>query len=144
MAMVSRKNPYTGILSISSSLMLENKPINVFVDGLESRDCVNVVDVSAGVISALNNAKSDGEIINLGSGIGTSVKEITQVLKRAYKSGSPINITGDFRLGDIAHITKAESILGFKQSVNLEEGLPQFCECVKGQEYDNSGYEKSM
>ena len=37
------------------------------------------------------------------SGVGTSVKEITQILKRAYKSESPINITGDFRLGDIAH-----------------------------------------
>lgn len=144
----SLKNPYTGILSIFSSLMLENKPINVFEDGLESRDFVNVVDVAAGVISALNNERSNGETINLGSGAGTSVKEITQILKRAYKSESPINITGDFRLGDIAHnvadITKAESILGFKQSVSLEEGLTQFCDWVKGQEHDNSGYEKSL
>lgn len=80
----SLKNPYTGILSIFSSLMLENKPINVFEDGLESRDFVNVVDVATGVISALNNEKSNGEIINLGSGVGTSVKEITQILKRGY------------------------------------------------------------
>ena len=142
------KNPYTGILSIFSSLMLENKPINVFEDGLESRDFVNVVDVAAGVISALNSEKSNGETINLGSGVGTSVKEITQILKRAYKSESPINITGDFRLGDIAHnvadITKAENLLGFKQSVSLEEGLTQFCDWVKGQEHDNSGYEKSL
>lgn len=144
----SLKKPYAGILPIFSSLMLENKPINVFEDGLESRDFVNVVDVATGVISALNNAKSNGETINSESGVGTSVKEITQILKRAYKSESSIDITGDFRLGDIAHnvadITKAENILRFKQFVSLEEGIIQFCDWVKGQEHDNSGYEKSL
>lgn len=144
----SLMNPYTGILSIFSSLMLENKPINVFEDGMESRDFVNVVDIASGVIAALDNLKSNGETINLGSGIGTSVNEITDILKKAYKSKSEINITGDFRLGDIAHnvadITKAEDILGFKVTVGLEEGLTQFCNWVQGQEHDNSGYEKSL
>lgn len=144
----SLKNPYTGILSIFSSLMLENKPINAFEDGLESRDFINVVDVASGVISSIENKKSNGETINLGSGVGTSVNEITEILKKAYKSNSKINITGDFRLGDIAHnvadISKAEQILGFKQTISLEEGLTQFCNWVQGQEYDNSGYEKSL
>lgn len=144
----SLKNPYTGILSIFSSLMIENKPINVFEDGLESRDFINVVDIASGVIASLENDKSNGETINLGSGIGTSVKEITDILKKAYNSNSEIRITGDFRLGDIAHnvadISKAENILDFKVSVGLEEGLTQFCDWVKGQEHDNSGYEKSL
>lgn len=144
----SLKNPYTGILSIFSSLMLEDKPINVFEDGQESRDFINVMDIAAGVIAALNNEKSNGEIINLGSGIGTSVLSITEILKKAYKSNSQVKISGDFRLGDIAHntasITKAEKILGFKPSIGLEEGLTQFCEWVKGQEHDNSGYENSL
>lgn len=144
----SLRNPYTGILSIFSSLMLENKPINVFEDGLESRDFINVVDIASGVIAALKNKKSNGETINLGSGIGTSVNEITDILKKAYHSNSKIKISGDFRLGDIAHnvadISKAEKILGFKITVGLEEGLTQFCNWVKEQEHDNSGYEKSL
>ena len=144
----SLKNPYTGILSIFSSLMLENKPINVFEDGLESRDFINVVDVATGVINSIENEKSNGETINLGSGVGTSVNEITEILKKAYKSDSEIKITGDFRLGDIAHnvadISKAEEILDFKQTISLEEGLTQFCNWVQGQEHDNSGYEKSL
>lgn len=144
----SLKNPYTGILSIFSSLMLENKPINVFEDGLESRDFINVIDIAAGVIASLDNNLSSGETINLGSGVGTSVIEITNILKKAYNSDSEINITGDFRLGDIAHnvadITKAETILGFKKKVLLEDGLDKFCNWVKGQEHDNSGYEKSL
>lgn len=144
----SLKNPYTGILSIFSSLMLENKPINIFENGEESRDFINVVDVAAGVISSIENEKSNGETINLGSGIGTSVNEITEVLRKAYKSSSEINVTGDFRLGDIAHnvadISKAKSLLDFKLTVDLEKGLTQFCNWVQGQEHDNSGYENSL
>lgn len=111
----SLKNPYTGILSIFSSLMLENKPINVFEDGLESRDFINVVDIARGVIDSLENGKSNGETITLGSGECTTVNQITEILKKAYKNESVVNITGDFRLGDIAHneadISKAEEIL---------------------------------
>lgn len=144
----SLKNPYTGILSIFSSLMLENKPINIFENGLESRDFINVVDIAAGVIASIENERSNGEVINLGSGIGTSVSEITEILKQAYNSNSEINITGDFRLGDIAHnvadISKAESLLDFKVTIDLREGLTQFCNWVNGQEHDNSGYQESL
>ena len=144
----SLKNPYTGILSIFSSLMLENKPINIFENGEESRDFINVVDVAAGVISSIENEKSNGEIINLGSGIGTSVSKITEILRNSYKSSSKINITGDFRLGDVAHnvadISKAKSLLNFNVTVDLEKGLTQFCNWVQGQEYDNLGYENSL
>lgn len=144
----SLKNSYTGILSIFSSLMLENKPINIFEDGLESRDFVNVIDVAVAVVSSLNNEMCNGEVINIGSGIGTSVIEIANKLKEEYKSNSSICITGDFRLGDIAHnvadITKARELLGFELSVDLNEGIGQFCEWVKEQECDNSDYNKSL
>ena len=144
----SLKNPYTGILSIFSTLMLENKPINIFEDGLESRDFINVVDVAAGVIKALDIPESNSEIINLGSGVGTSVIDIANFLKKTYKSDSEINVTGDFRIGDIAHniadTTKAEKMLGFKPIVSLEDGLTAFCKWVIGEDRDNSGYENSL
>ncbi|HBC99507.1 MAG TPA: epimerase [Lachnoclostridium sp.] len=144
----SLKNPYTGILSIFSTFLLENKPINIFEDGLESRDFVNVKDVATAVIKALTEDKSNSEIINLGSGVGTSVIEIAELLKKTYHSQSQINITGDFRIGDIAHniadISKAESLLDFKQSISLEDGLTAFCQWVLGEDKDNSGYEMSL
>lgn len=144
----SLKNPYTGILSIFSALMLENKKINIFEDGLESRDFVNVSDVADGVIAALDCDKSNGEIINLGSGVSTSVVEIAEMLKKFYGSKSEISITGDFRLGDIAHnkadISKAKELLGFEQKVSLEDGLKDFCRWVLGEDKDNSGYENSL
>lgn len=144
----SLKNPYTGILSVFSTLMLENKPVNIFEDGLESRDFINVKDVARGVISSIENDASNGEIINLGSGVNTSVIEIARILKKHYNSSSELNITGDFRIGDIAHnkadISKAHNILGFKQTISLDEGLKAFCSWVIGQDKDGSGYEKSL
>ena len=144
----SLKNPYTGILSVFSSLMLEDKPVNIFEDGLESRDFVNVQDIADGVIACLDNARSNGQTMNLGSGINTSVIEIAEILKKHYNSFSEIKITGDFRIGDIAHnkadISKAREILGFEPKISLDEGLKQFSDWVVGQETDNSKYEQSL
>ena len=144
----SLKNPYTGILSIFSSLLLDNKDINIFEDGKESRDFIHVKDVASAVIKSINTAASNGEIINLGSGIGTSVIEIAETLKRIYGSTSNLNVTGDFRIGDIAHnvadTQKARKLLDFTPSISLQEGLTEFCEWVLGQETDNSRYEQSL
>lgn len=144
----SLKNPYTGILSIFSGLLLEGKALNIFEDGKETRDFINVLDVSKAVIQALNNSKTNGEIINLGSGIGTSVTEIAVKLKNYYNSPSEIKITGDFRVGDIAHniadITKAKEILEFHPEISLEDGLRDFARWVLKMEYDNTRYEKSL
>lgn len=144
----SLNNPYTGILSIFSTLMLKNKPVNIFEDGLESRDFINVKDVAEGVIASICNTDSNGEIINLGSGINTSVIDIAERLKEFYGSKSEIRITGDFRMGDIAHnkadISKAKRILGFIPKTTLEEGLKAFCSWVVAQEKNDIGYEKSL
>ena len=144
----SLKNPYTGILSVFSTLMLENKPVNIFEDGMESRDFINVKDIARGVIDSIENERSNGETINLGSGINTSVIEIAEILKKHYGSSSEIKVTGDFRIGDIAHnkadIGKAQDILGFRSTIDLDTGLKDFCDWVIGQDKDNSGYERSL
>ena len=117
-------------------------------DGLESRDFVNVMDIVDGVISCLNNPSSNGLTFNLGSGVNTSVKDIAEMLKKNYKSSSEIIISGDFRIGDIAHnkadISLAKNILGFEPKIKLEDGLRQFCSWVNGQDTDNSKYELSL
>lgn len=101
-----------------------------------------------GVINAISCSKANGEIINLGSGINTSVIEIAEILKKYYGSVSEIRVTGDFRIGDIAHnkadISKAQKILGFHTTVDLDDGLSEFCSWVVGQEKDDNGYEWSL
>ncbi len=144
----SLKNPYTGILSVFSSLMLDNKSVNIFENGLESRDFIHVSDIARGVIGAFDSKASSGEIINLGSGKGTSVLEIANFLKERYESSSELNVTGDFRVGDIAHniadISNARKSLMFNPKISLQEGLSEFCDWVLQQETDNSGYNASL
>ena len=105
-------------------------------------------DIARGVIYSIENEKSNGETINLGSGVNTSVIEIAEILKKHYASFSEIKITGDFRIGDIAHnkadINKARDILGFNLTIDLDTGLKAFCSWVEGQDKDNSGYEQSL
>lgn len=144
----SLNNPYTGILSVFSTLMLKNMPVNIFEDGKESRDFVNVEDIADGIIACLENSRSNGETINLGCGFNTSVLEVAEILKKHYRSSSDIRITGDFRVGDIAHnkadINKARDILGFNPKISLEEGLYDFCNWVKTQNTNNITYEQSL
>lgn len=144
----SLKNPYTGILSIFSSLMLENKPVNIFEDGKESRDFINVKDIAAGVIASIENPQSDSQVFNLGSGIETTVIEIAEMMKKYYNSRSDIRISGDFRKGDIARnyadVGKARRLLNFEPRITLENGMKDFSQWVQTQIFDNSGYDKSL
>ena len=146
----SLKNPYTGIISIFSKLLLQNKPINIFEDGLESRDFVFIDDVVQATRLAVEHKDSSLiDSVNIGSGIASSVKQIASILKELYDSSSALQITGNYRLGDIRHntadLSKAENILSYKAKTNIEEGLWKFAEWVKTQEiqHDDS-YEKSL
>lgn len=144
----SLSNPYTGILSIFSELLMDGKSVNIFEDGKESRDFVHVTDVASAIIKAINNAASNGKVINLGSGKRTSVMEIAGMLKAYYNSPSELKVTGNFRLGDIAHnvadISYAKQILGFVPQVTLEEGMKGFAEWAKTQGQTGLRYEESL
>ena len=69
----SLKNPYTGILSIFSTLIRQGKEINIFEDGEESRDFVYIDDVIEATYLAATHPAAAGEVFNVGSGVGTTV-----------------------------------------------------------------------
>nr|WP_315198952.1 NAD-dependent epimerase/dehydratase family protein [uncultured Flavobacterium sp.] len=129
----SLKNPYTGIISIFANRLRENLPINIFEDGKESRDFVYVSDVVDSIILSLST-ELESEIINIGSGVPTSVYSIAKMLKEKLKSDSVIQITGEFRLGDIRHcyadLNLANQTMKFSPKVDLNEGLQKFCDWV--------------
>lgn len=138
----SLNNPYTGILSIFSKLLLKNQNLNIFEDGKESRDFVNVSDIAAATCSALENEATAYQHINVGSGENISVIQVAETLKRFYGSSSQIKISGDFRKGDIRHniadITKAKELCGFKPVYTFEKGMKEFTEWVKKQNEEQS------
>ncbi|MEI7884113.1 MAG: NAD-dependent epimerase/dehydratase family protein [Clostridia bacterium] len=134
----SLNNPYTGILSIFSKLLLKNQNLNIFEDGKESRDFVHVRDVADITCNALGNFATNYQHINVGSGENISVIQLAETFKKLYASNSEINITGDFRKGDIRHniadINKAEKLCDFKPKYNFERGMSEFTAWVKSQD----------
>jgi len=130
----SLRNPYTGILSIFSNRMRQNLAVNIFEDGLESRDFVHVSDVVRGILLALGADLPAFTVANIGAGRPTYVMEVATTLRRLLGSQSELNVSGDFRAGDIRHcyadLSNARSLLGFEPAVALETGLANFVRWV--------------
>lgn len=146
----SLKNPYTGILSIFSTLILNNKSINIFEDGKESRDFVYVDDVVNSIILSIDlPAERSNKAFNIGTGIPTTVMEVANLLQKLYNKSVATVISGNYRKGDIRHnyadIQLAKTELGFKPQVTLEMGLKKFTDWVLTQNaIDEIGYERSL
>jgi dTDP-L-rhamnose 4-epimerase len=144
----SLSNPYTGILSIFSTLMLQNKEINIFEDGNESRDFVYIDDVVNATISGLENEKVSSAVFNVGTGIAVSVKQVVDILLEEYNSSSKCYMSGNYRLGDIRHnfadISLIKRHLNFEPLVDVETGIAKFTDWVKQQNMVSCDYEKSL
>jgi len=144
----SLANPYTGILSIFSTRLLNGNDIDIYEDGKESRDFVYIDDVVKATIMALEKDEANHKVFNVGSGLATSVNEVASILHDLYKSTGNISISGKFRLGDIRHnyadLTKIISTLGFAPEVDFKTGITRFVEWVKTQEIYEDKYEQSI
>ncbi len=140
----SLTNPYTGILSLFSTRIKNDNPVFIYEDGLEQRDFVYVEDVVKSILLALNNTISRGEIFNIGTGKGTNVMEIAKILNEKLGGNSDIQVTGQFRVGDIRHaiasLTNSENILGYTASISIEEGLTKFADWVNAQQIMSDSY----
>lgn len=144
----SLTNPYTGILSIFSTLIKNGKDINIFEDGKESRDFVFIDDVVDATILGLEMEEANGEIFNVGTGEAIDVITVANKLIANYNGSTKINISGNYRLGDIRHnfadMSKINSLLGFKPKYNFDLGINKFTEWVLTQEVKQSKYEESI
>jgi len=144
----SLSNPYTGILSIFSTLIKNHKPINIFEDGKESRDFVYIDDVVKATALGIEKKEADGQIFNVGTGVPATVMEVASLLVKHYGFEVSLQVTGNYRLGDIRHnyadISKIERLLGFKPSVSFAEGLKRFTEWVNSQDIGKSRYDESI
>jgi dTDP-L-rhamnose 4-epimerase len=144
----SLKNPYTGILAIFSNLVRANCPVQLFEDGLESRDFVYIDDVvratAQGLLSPLHGSFS----VNIGSGIRTSVMEVANRINSFYGDRSEVRVTGEFREGDVRHCTAdlklARTLLHYEPQWGFREGLQQFLEWAKESEPEMENYGRSL
>ena len=144
----SLKNPYTGILSIFSTQIKNGNNINIFEDGLESRDFVYIDDVVDATILGLEKEEANNQVFNVGTGVATNVLTVANELVKNYGMDVSINVSGNYRLGDIRHnyadLTKINRLLGFNPKVSFEAGLKNFAEWVNTQEVQEDKYQKSI
>jgi dTDP-L-rhamnose 4-epimerase len=145
----SLKNPYTGILSIFSTRLINNSNINIFEDGKESRDFVFIDDVVNATILGIKKDFNEYLSINVGTGNSVNVNTIVYILKELFKSKSKIDITGNYRLGDIRHniadISLLKEKLKYEPKIQFFDGILSFVEWVKTQKIENNNdYENSL
>ena len=144
----SLTNPYTGILSIFSTRIKNHKEINIFEDGLESRDFVYIDDVVEATIAGMEVPEANSHVFNIGTGIATDVLTVAKTLCKHYGIVVPLNVSGNYRLGDIRHnyadISMAKKFLKFEPKWSFDQGIKQFTEWVNRQELQKDNYEASL
>jgi dTDP-L-rhamnose 4-epimerase len=128
-------NPYTGVLAIFASRILNGERPLVFEDGQQRRDLVHVSDVAEAFALALERPAAAGGVFNVGSGRERTVIETAEALADAM--GRPDlrpELVGKARLGDVRHcfadVGKAAREIGFTAVKDFAEGLGELAEWV--------------
>jgi dTDP-L-rhamnose 4-epimerase len=134
-------NPYTGVLAIFASRLLNGRPPLIFEDGLQQRDFVNVRDIARAIVLALDRHEVSGAVLNIGSGQALTVRQIARSLAESLGVDVDPDITGQYRVGDIRHcfadISRAASALNYRPEVTLTEGLRELTTWLADQEAED-------
>src|SRR4051812_6487939 len=131
-------NPYTGVLAIFASRLLNERPPVIFEDGRQKRDFVSVYDVARACRLALESPDAPGHVLNIGSGQNYTVLELAERMGRAVgKEHIQPEVSGKYRAGDIRHcfadIRLARRILGYDPTTSMDEGLVELAQWLEGQ-----------
>ncbi len=128
-----RDTPYAGVASFFRSALERGEAPRVFEDGAQRRDFVHVDDVAAANLRALEalSERPAGQLhaYNTGSGTPHTVGEMAHALAAAFGGPEPV-VTGEYRLGDVRHITASSERLlhdlGWRAQVGFAEGMTRF------------------
>jgi dTDP-L-rhamnose 4-epimerase len=144
----SLKNPYTGILAIFTNLARKHETIQIFEDGLESRDFVFIDDVVSAIYASLIDPRCGCFVYNVGAGVPVTVLEIARRLVERLGSRSRIIVSGAYRVGDIRHniadIKKARRELNYDPKTSFATGLEQFVAWALEAPAMDTGYRRSL
>ncbi|HEU5122695.1 MAG TPA: SDR family NAD(P)-dependent oxidoreductase [Verrucomicrobiae bacterium] len=131
-------NPYTGVMAIFASRLMNNNAPMIFEDGLQQRDFVSVHDVARGCRLALETPAAAGQVFNIGSGQHYTIRELAERISAVMsKDHIESEITGKYRVGDVRHcfadISLARRVLGYEPQVSLDDGLAELVTWLEGQ-----------
>jgi len=137
----SLSNPYTGVLAIFASRLLNgNRPL-IFEDGMQRRDFVSVYDVVQACRLSLDHPAAPGQAFNVGSGRSVTVREVASLVAGILGKRVDPDVCGKYRVGDIRHcfadISRLSTELGYVPTVTLEDGMVELAEWLQDQAADD-------
>ncbi|HYG35461.1 MAG TPA: SDR family NAD(P)-dependent oxidoreductase [Clostridia bacterium] len=131
-------NPYTGVMAIFASRLMNGNAPMIFEDGLQQRDFVSVRDVARACRLAMEAPGAAGHVLNIGSGNHYTIKDLARRIAAVMgREDIAHEITGKYRVGDVRHcfadISLAQRLIGYEPQVSLEEGLTELVSWLEGQ-----------
>lgn len=138
-------NPYTGVVAIFGSRLLNGRAPRIFEDGQQSRDFVHVSDIVQAVILSARTTKVDFDVFNVGTGRSLSVEHVARALASEIGQDFPPEIVHSYRAGDVRHcygdISRIREMLGYEPRVRFEDGIQELVGWMKEQSAVDRGDE---
>ena len=129
-------NPYTGVIAIFCTRLLNNLPPVLYEDGHQTRDFSFVEDIARANLLAAETDELDGLPVNIGSGRGTPIREIAEQLSDALSVDIAPEINGEFRPGEMRHLISDTSLArsaGYEPAVDLRQGIGRYIDWIRAQ-----------
>lgn len=129
-------NPYTGVIAIFCTRLLNHLPPVLYEDGEQTRDFSFVEDIAWANLLAAETDRLDGLPVNVGSGRGVSIREIAETISNALEVNIAPEINGEFRPGEMRHLTSNTArirSIGYEPRVDLADGIARYIEWIRSQ-----------
>lgn len=129
-------NPYTGVCSIFSSRILNDRPIFIYEDGNQTRDFIFVRDIARANLFVLEDSRADFGVFNAATGRAITIRELAASLQECLGKEAQIEYPGRFRPGEVRHMTADVTKLadlGFRAECSLRDGLAQYVDWLMQQ-----------
>lgn len=129
-------NPYTGVIAIFCTRLLNNLPPVMYEDGEQTRDFSFVEDIARANLLAATSDQLDGKAVNVGSGRAVTIKQVAEMISDALQIRLPPIMNREFRPGEMRHLISDTTVIrnaGYRPAVSLEEGIERYLEWIRQQ-----------
>ena len=129
-------NPYTGVVAIFCTRLLNDQPPVIYEDGEQTRDFSFVEDIARANFLAATSDELDGKAVNVGSGRAVTITQIAGMISDALQIRLPPIVNREFRPGEMRHLISDTTVIrkaGYTPTVGLEEGIERYLEWIRQQ-----------
>jgi dTDP-L-rhamnose 4-epimerase len=129
-------NPYTGVIAIFCTRLINNLAPVLYEDGEQTRDFSFVEDIARANLLAATTDKLDGLPVNVGSGKGVTVREVAEQISEALGIRIAPELNGEFRPGEMRHLASGTDRIraaGYEPQVELADGIGRYLDWIRGQ-----------